>query len=351
MKGFYCICGQKLFFENAECLSCRREVGYSPETATLETLESDGAHRSRSLGPAAAGRLFRHCENRTLHQACNWLVPDESNTTLCRACSLNTTIPNLTIERNRRHWMLLEAGKRRLIYTLMQLGLPVVGDGAGSVAPLRFKFLEDRQRNPNVEPEFVLTGYHDGVITLNVAEADSVYREQMRAAMGEPYRTVLGHFRHESGHYYWENLVKPSGTIGRFRELFGDERRDYAAALDEYYSKPPSDAWRATHISAYARAHPLEDFAECWAHMLHMMDTLETAGTEGVLEPPSLAGDFENYLRAWGQLTVILNELNRSMGRRDAYPFVLSDVVVEKLEFIRELICHRDSPSGTPAAS
>ena len=166
-----------------------------------------------------------------------------------------------------------------------------------------------------------------------------MYREQMRAAMGEPYRTVLGHFRHESGHYYWERLVNGSTMLEEFRELFGDERRDYAAALADHYAKPPSDAWRSTHISAYACAHPLEDFAECWAHMLQMVDTLETADAQGVLESPALEDHFDEFLRAWTQLTVVHNELNRSMGRRDAYPFVLSGVVIDKLQFIRELIC------------
>lgn len=339
MKRFHCICGQRLFFENVQCLGCGRPVGYLPQTAILEALAPDGDAGWISLGPGAEGLHVRWCENALIHQACNWLVPDESGATLCRACALNTTIPNLDTAKNREHWTLLEAGKRRLVYTLIQLGLPIDTDGSNGHAPLRFEFLEDQQRNPDVEPEFVLTGYRDGVITLNVAEADSVYREQMRAAMGEPYRTVLGHFRHESGHYYWERLVKTSTRIGQFRELFGDERTDYARALDEYYSGPPSDAWSATHISAYARAHPLEDFAECWAHMLHMVDTLETADAEGILFAPALTGDLDAYLQAWGQLTVVMNELNRSMGRRDAYPFVLSGVVAEKLEFIRDLIC------------
>jgi len=190
-----------------------------------------------------------------------------------------------------------------------------------------------------VVPEFVLTGYINGKITLNVAEADSVYREKMRAAMGEPYRTVLGHFRHESGHYYWDRLIRNSDRIDSFRELFGDERRDYALALQAYYAQAPSDAWQYTHISAYACAHPLEDFAECWAPMLQMVDTLETAEAQGVLVAPPLSGSFDDFLNAWIQLTVVHNELNRSMGRRDAYPFMLSDVVIEKLKFIRSLIC------------
>lgn len=340
MKRFQCICGQQLFFENDQCLACQRRVGYSPDAGDLEILEPRGDNRWASLGPSAAHREFSYCKNAVLHNACNWLVPIESGATLCRACRLNTTIPNLGIERNRRHWTLLEAGKRRLIYTLIQLHMPIDDDGPDSgITPLRFEFLEDRQRNPDVVPEFVLTGYINGKITLNVAEADSVYREKMRAAMGEPYRTVLGHFRHESGHYYWDRLVRNSERIDAFRELFGDERRDYAGALNEYYAQAPSDAWQFTHISAYACAHPLEDFAECWAPMLQMVDTLETAEAQGVLAAPPLSGNFDDFLNTWIQLTVVHNELNRSMGRRDAYPFMLSDVVIEKLKFIRDLIC------------
>jgi len=340
MKKFRCICGQQLFFENNQCLACGRSVGYSPEAGDLEVLERDGEQRWLSLGPQAAGRQFNFCENAVRHNACNWLVSVESGATLCRACRLNATIPSLTIERNLQHWTLLEGGKRRLIYTLLQLGLPTDDESPGSgVSPMRFEFLEDRQRNPDVEPEFVLTGYRNGKITVNVAEADSVFREKMRAAMGEPYRTVLGHFRHESGHYYWERLVRHSPAIEPYRDLFGDERRDYGAALNEYYNRAPSELWRDTHISAYACSHPLEDFAECWAHMLQMVDTLETAAAQGVLESPPLDGDFGDYVQAWMQLTVVHNELNRSMGRRDAYPFTFSEVVVEKLEFIRQLIC------------
>ncbi len=314
-------------------------MGFAPETNSIETLEARGEHSWMSLGPAAEGRELRTCENGVAHEACNWLVPVESGVARCLACRLNATIPNLSTEQNRQHWMILERGKRRLIYTLLQLRLPIDDGGPDNgKSPLRFEFLEDQQRNPDVEPEFVLTGYKNGTITINVAEADSVYREQMRAAMGEPYRTVLGHFRHESGHYYWERLVGGSTELEVFRRLFGDERQDYAAALANYYAQPPSDAWRSTHISAYACAHPLEDFAECWAHMLQMVDTLETADAQGVLESPGLDENFDEFLRAWTQLTVVHNELNRSMGRRDAYPFVLFDAVIEKLQFIRELI-------------
>lgn len=346
MKLFHCICGQQLFFENDQCLACGRRVGYSTETASLEVLEPHGDNRWLSLGPDAAGRLFLYCENGAINNACNWLVPVESDVARCRACRLNTTIPNLAIERNRRHWMLLESGKRRLIYTLIRLDLPIGDERSDDgVSPLRFEFLEDRQRNPDVVPEFVLTGYINGKITLNVAEADSVYREQMRAAMGEPYRTVLGHFRHESGHYYWDRLVKNSPIIESFREKFGDERRDYAASLREYYAQRPSDVWQSTHISAYARAHPLEDFAECWAPMLQMVDTLETAAAQGILQAPPLRGNFDDFVNTWIHLTVVHNELNRSMGRRDAYPFMLSKVVIEKLKFIREVICSSNRPT------
>lgn len=310
----------------------------------METLALRGENQWVSAGPQAAGREFAYCENGMLHAACNWLLSSGSGNALCRACRLNTTIPNLALDRNREHWALLERGKRRLIYTLLQLRLPIDEEWSGDAPPMRFEFLEDRQRNPDVEPEFVLTGYSRGIITVNVAEADSVYREQMRAAMGEPYRTVLGHFRHESGHYYWERLVRESPKLEAFRQLFGDERRNYSAALEAYYAAPPSDDWSNTHISAYARAHPLEDFAECWAHILQMADTLETADAQGLFVSPSLDGDFEGYLRAWTQLTVVHNELNRSMGRRDAYPFVLSNIVIEKLEFIRELICSSSRP-------
>ena len=52
----------------------------------------------------------------------------------------------------------------------------------------------------------------------------------------------------------------------------------YAAALQAHYAKGGDvGPWAERHVSAYASAHPWEDWAETWAHYLHMMDAVDTA--------------------------------------------------------------------------
>jgi hypothetical protein len=272
----------------------------------------------------------------------------------CVSCRSTRTIPTLSLQRNLLRWQRLEQTKRRALYTIFRLGLPLNFSLAGSPSeiaganefapatalpyPLIFDFIEDRRSNPDVAPEFVYSGHNDGVITLNAAEADDSYRAAAREQMNEAYRTLLGHFRHELGHYYWSLLAGNTETLHAFRQLFGDERSDYRAALDHYYTQGIYAEWREKHISAYASAHPLEDWAETWAHYLHMRDTLETA-----LAFEALSGDvsdtsFEYWLAEWMKLSVALNALNRSMGVDDAYPFVITAAVKQKLQFIDRLV-------------
>ena len=198
----------------------------------------------------------------------------------------------------------------------------------------------------------VLTGHDDGVITINLAEADDAEREKRRLQLGEPYRTLLGHFRHEIGHYYWDRLILHSSAIERFRALFGDERMPYDQALQRHYGEGPPPDWQERYISAYAASHPWEDWAETWAHYLHMSDTLETAAECGLsLEPkrvdgPALKPDasdglgvsFDAMIENWFALTFVLNNLNRGLGLPDGYPFVLSPSVIEKLRFVHETV-------------
>jgi hypothetical protein len=248
-------------------------------------------------------------------------------------------VPDLAEPANLSRWQQLENGKRRLLYSLMRHGLsfrPKSRDPAG----LAFEFAADGEQR-------VVTGHADGLITINLAEADPVWREQMRENMGETYRTVLGHFRHEIGHYYWDQLIKGSPRLAAFRAAFGDERADYTAALESHYAKPPG-ARSAGFVSAYACMHPWEDWAETWAHYLHMVDTLETARSYGlaiernVAEPVQVGelqlSDFEQLIRGWGPVSLALNSLNRSMGQPDPYPFTLDDVITSKLRFVHEVI-------------
>jgi hypothetical protein len=199
----------------------------------------------------------------------------------------------------------------------------------------------------------VLTGHANGMVTINVHEADDPYREQVRKEMKEAYRTLLGHFRHEVGHYFWDRLIRDTPWVGAFRALFGDERKDYAQAAKRHYEKGPPSDWPRTHVSAYATMHPWEDWAETWSHYLHMFDTLDTGRAHSLVVQPrpeqAIAArsvklrelhdrDFDSVIDAWITVTLTLNNLNRSMGLPDPYPFVLSAQAIEKLNFVHDLV-------------
>jgi hypothetical protein len=365
MRTFRCHCGNTLHFENSRCLRCGRTLGYVPEIHALGPFEPAGEGLWQGLHPEAGG-LYRMCANYANEDVCNWVVAQDDPQPLCRACRLNHVIPNLSEPRNRVLWYRIEGAKRRLLYTLYALDLPVVGHDEDPDSGLRFEFLADPRRTAEFADDMgqrkhVVTGHRSGLITINIAEADPKAREEMREKMREAYRTLLGHFRHEIGHYYWDRLVGSSGWLGNFRALFGDEREEYDAALARYYQGGPPGDWREQYVSAYCAAHPWEDWAETWAHYLHMVDTLETAhdfafAIEGrpLLAPaaapvpaetgqraagePVPGASFEELIADWGRLGVALNALNRSMGLGDAYPFVLSPRAVEKLRFVHRVI-------------
>jgi hypothetical protein len=352
MRNFKCICGQLLFFENTHCTACLRKLGYDPSRAELLALEPAApALNVDAWSSVATGACYRLCSNSSEYNVCNWLVSG-SEETFCLSCSLNQVIPEINsgyrAVQRRKWWGSMELAKRRLIYTLLSLGLPVISKAQNPVTGLAFAFLEDQRANPMVLEKHVLTGHARGLITVNLAEADHVHREYTRQHLGEPYRTLLGHFRHESGHYYFEKLVPMGAEREAFRALFGDERADYEQALAYYYANDTDLEWRPDLISPYAQVHPLEDWAECWAHYLHMIDTLETAYAHGIVSTSSGVGgavDIEECLQQWAQVSVTLNALNRSMGLEDAYPFVLSDSSLNKLRFVHRMLSY---PSWKP---
>jgi hypothetical protein len=300
-----------------------------------------------------ADHEYKLCANNVNHQICNWAVPIEDSAALCRSCRLTHVIPDLRQPGSTQAWHKLEIAKRRLLYTIMAVGLPLSGKTAADPSGVEFEFLKD-STEPNGDLSRVLTGHDNGLITINIAEADDVYREQQRARQNEPYRTLLGHFRHEIGHYYWDRLILNSPRQNEFRQLFGDERDDYQAALDQHYRNGPPPNWENDFISAYASTHPWEDWAESWAHVLHMIDALETAAAVGVhIQPrrsdePALvmskpmfqagAADFDEMMAGWLPLTYALNNFTRGLGLADGYPFVLSQRVVGKLRFVYETI-------------
>ncbi len=338
MKRFACQCGQQVFFESYRCTQCRMLLGFDAAALDIYALTptTDGGFTSAGT---SNGQAYRLCRNRIEHKVCNWLIPAEAPHSFCLACGLNEVIPNLGIPRNVTLWARLEHAKRRLIYNLLALGLPVRRPGGSSLA---FRFLQDQRSNPAVSESFVLTGHMGGTITINVTEADDSVRHAVREDMLERYRTLLGHFRHESGHVYFDALVKSdNGTLAEFRQLFGDEQVDYQAALAAYYSDPqlPVD-WQEKFVSAYASAHPLEDWGETWAHYLHITDTVETAVAFGIIPQPDVSPESREWLATWMSLSIIVNELNRSLGTDDPYPFVLSSRVADKLSFIHRQVAH-----------
>ncbi len=353
MNVFHCDhCDQLVFFENTVCVKCGNTLAYLPDLADMGSLSPAGENLWRSPLPVTEGRLYRLCENYTAHNVCNWVVPEEDPNIYCQSCRLTRVIPNLSRPAHKEAWYKLEVAKRRLIYSLLVLGCPLESKLEQPESGLAFEFLAD----PEIEGEpKVLTGHADGVITLNIAEADDLERERRRLGLHEPYRTLLGHFRHEVGHYYWDRLIKGSPRIDDYRELFGDERQDYAQALQHHYNFGPRADWQDRHVSAYASVHPWEDWAETWAHYLHMTDTLETASACGLTlrpgraneptlkEPPPALPDarftaFDRLIDAWYPLTYVLNNLNRGLGLPDGYPFVLSPPAVEKLKFVHETV-------------
>jgi hypothetical protein len=354
MKLFTCgACQQVVFFENVQCTRCGHALAYLPDAAVVSAIEpagegEGGAAVFVALAPEAKGARYRLCRNYTEHAACNWTVPADEHEAFCRACRFNELIPNLADAHARDAWRRIERAKRRLFYTLMAFGLPLE-EKSRVEGGLAFVFKADDAGSP----ARVLTGHSDGVITLNIAEADDPFREQMRLQMGEAYRTLLGHFRHEIGHYYWSRLIDGTPLLEPCRALFGDERADYAASLQRHYDEGAPADWGMRFVSSYASMHPWEDWAETWAHYLHMVDTLETARSYGLaLRPRAVGGstlegvaarrlhfdDFDDLIAAWVPLTLALNSFNRSMGLNDLYPFVLSLKAVEKLRFVHDAI-------------
>ncbi|MGF6230436.1 hypothetical protein QFZ27_004391 [Inquilinus ginsengisoli] len=358
MRLFKCQhCHQVLYFENGACERCGRHLGYLPDIGTLSALEPDGPSWIALADPRAR---YRFCANWEQH-ACNWMVPAAGDEAFCIACRHNRTIPDLSDPDNHRRWQKIEQAKRRLFYSLIKLSLPIPTAASGDPEPLMFDFLSD----PAAGAPKVMTGHDNGLITLSLKEADDAAREATRDAMGEPYRTLLGHFRHEVGHYYWDRLVRDGGELDSFRALFGDERADYGTALQSYYDQGAPAGWQQGFVSAYATAHPWEDWAETWAHYLHIVDTLEIAGafgigvSPGITDDPALeteirfdphrVRDVQTLIDAWLPLTYAVNCLNRSMGQPDLYPFVIGPRVVEKMGYIHDLI-HRSRPGQSKRA-
>jgi len=328
MRSFLCQCGATLFFHSTHCLTCGRSTMLCPGCRSVSAVETrNGAAVCQNCGAAV-----RRCRNRSEHEICNGAVPADSNRSLCRFCGFNRVIPDLSVAENLARWRRIEQAKRRVLFDVERIGLPIVSDADDPRPSLVFEF-----KSAGVAP--VSTGHLSGVITMDLAEADSVHREKSRVEFGEPQRTLVGHFRHELGHYFWEVCVRPD-RLEACRELFGDERDPtYAQAQKRYYDSGPLPNWRDSYVSAYATMHPWEDFAETFNAYLDMIAVVGTANHYDRLHAETDDRDFKNLMDAYREIGVAANELNRDMGLLDLVPEVFTQPVRDKLRFVHELRC------------
>jgi hypothetical protein len=350
MQNFHCqSCGQIAFFENVQCVRCGSLLGLLPQSLELAAFSTDG-NSWRRVG--ANEPRYRQCVNYASLRICNGMVMQDDPSPLCRSCRFTMLGPPLDNPLNHIYWYRLELAKRRLLHSLIRLGLPVIPRSDDPANGLAFRFAQYTGRTGVANAQPIITGHDEGVISVNLNEADDVERERMRSALREPYRTLLGHMRHESGHYYWMRLIEHAALREQFCALFGSHQAPYAQALKTYYEHGAPSDWPDHYVSAYCAAHPWEDWAETWAHYLHIDDTIDTAQTCGLALIAQAPGDphldliaagqwpsgFDELMDRWFPITYALNSLNRSLGLPDAYPFALPDRVRNKLSFIHDVI-------------
>jgi hypothetical protein len=348
MRTFECgRCGRPVYFENTHCGNCQALLGYAPADARMAAFEAAPEPDAPWQGVGRdEGRTLRPCANRGQHQVCNWMLDGDDAAALCRSCRLTTVIPALDVPGHREHWAAIEQAKRRLLVTLIDIGLePQPKRGEDDADGLAFHLLASPAEGPKV-----MTGHAAGVITIDIAEADDAYREAARVAFGEPMRTLLGHLRHEVAHYLQYRWLRSGRPLMQFRAVFGDERADYAEALQRYHAGGAPADWPARFISAYASAHPHEDWAETCAHVLLALDAVETAAAWGLrldgpaaktrpLEPDGVAEPLPRLVvEHWLPVARFINAMNRSLGQRDAYPFTFSDAVLAKMAAVQRLL-------------
>ncbi len=367
MTLFQCSqCAQTVFFENSECGACGSLLGFVPGERNMVAFELPSANSSAAddgmpvdawLRRGTNGAWLRPCANRINHSVCNWMLDVADEHPLCITCRLTDVIPSLDDPNNLHHWAAIERAKRRLVFSLMDIGLtPQPKTGPHDKQGLTFHLLENL---PGGMP--VMTGHDGGLITLNIAEADDVFRESARISMHEPLRSLLGHLRHEVSHYLQQRYI--TGTPGeqRCKELFGDHDADYAAALQAHYSNGPPPDWSDRFISAYASSHPWEDWAETCAHYLLVIDAVQTAASWGLrLEGPTKANADEQepqsmplenlVIEHWLPVAQFLNAMNRSLGLPDSYPFLLPPQVLEKMKLVQDLLAKANGMGDKPEA-
>ncbi|MBO9136886.1 putative zinc-binding metallopeptidase [Rhizobium sp. B230/85] len=364
MRLYQCdVSGLPLYFDNHFSVGANNApVGFAADTLTLHTLTNAG-DRTYTIA-CRPGEVFRLCSNAAIDGS-NWLVAADDTNFLGIPARYNRVIPNTNTPQGFERFHKIGAAQRHLFYSILRFGIPCPDRKADPKRGLVFDFLDDAVDSVgNLVP--AMTGHEDGLINLRAAEADDVVRETVRVSMGEPYRTLLEHFRHEIGHFFFDQLLLESDMLEEARHLFGDEREDYDAALRKNYEEGAPADWQQRFISTYASCHPAEDFAECWAHFFHIIDTLESARSFGLsIEPfrhrdldaevsfdPYRADSAQKLVDAWIPISLALNTFQRSMGQNDIYPFVMPPAVVEKLDFINRVIeAAREGTLGKSVAS
>lgn len=341
MQVFKCGCKATLYFDNTRCLQCGREAGWCPKCKSIVAVNvgDTGKYLCERCGSA-----LLKCTNNREHNVCNrfTLLINGKAPAFCDCCRFNRTIPDLSVPGNAQRWARLEAAKRRLIFDLDTLGLQYGTAAEGFVPGLVFEFKTDRivengqwQRIKDCEP--ITTGHQNGVIIINICEADDVERERLRVNLQEPQRTLIGHFRHEIAHYFWDLLVKNRDEAGS-RKIFGDHALDYAAAQRAYYQTGAPKDWQEHFVSAYAAMHPWEDFAETFGLYLDIIGTLDTARAQGFSDLPAPTEDMQAMLAHYARLAIAMNEVNRHMGLPDLVPEIFCPEVVKKLQYVQQLI-------------
>jgi hypothetical protein len=332
-------CQSFAFLDALVCSACGTELGYRFDTLSFLAVHPEGT--------IVDDDTWRTCSNRSW--GCNWLVADREESGRCFSCRLNRTMPprddTIAWEKIRDTGI----AKRRLLVQLAEFDLSIT-PWYEKEGGLGFDLLSSHSGKR------VSIGHANGIITLDLAETLDAYREQLRVRLGEPYRTMLGHLRHEIAHYYQWILLSDE-QWDRCRALFGDERASYQDAIARHYKEGAPEDWAVSFISEYATMHPWEDFAETFAHYLHISGTLSTAAAAGVIlsadRVPGIVdhdivpeGDYralglDRMLEDWRWLSLMFNRVNRAMGQRDLYPFVLTAPVIEKMRFVHELIAER----------
>jgi len=322
MRAFLCrVCDSPLVIEDVECSVCLTASGYS-------RLEGDMVPVFNGTYLDTGGAHWFRCRNMEL-SGCNWLVPYEGEQ--CFSCGLTRTRPPDADLEGLALYPVAEGAKRHLIAELDRIGLRIVTRTEDPNEGLCFDMLSSVN-------EKIIMGHDRGVVTIDLQEGDDVIRVRMQREFREPFRTMLGHFRHEIGHYYEMLLVRGNDRIERTRQLFGDETIPYQEAIERHYREGPPRGWEATYISSYATMHPFEDFAESFAHFLHIRDAVDTANNFGLIGADDDSTRFGDLVRnTWLPLSTALNQINRSMGRRPLYPFRLPDPVIEKLDYVATL--------------